>query len=87
MNVLRPAKRDGVDLHEVKDGLIIYAADADRVHYLNPTAALIFELCDGIRDTTEIAGLVARAFNLDTAPVAHVEEAVQQLLSERVLTA
>lgn len=82
----RPVKREGLNVHEVRDGFIIYDAEADRVHYLNPTAALLFQLCDGERYPTQVATLVAQVFDLDHPPVREVEEGLQQLVAEGVLT-
>ena len=42
-----PLAVDGLDVNQVKDGLIVYDPARDRVHYLNNTAAAIFTLCDG----------------------------------------
>ena len=47
-------RADGLDVNEVPDGYVIYQTDADRVHYLNKTAAIVFELCDGARGTDDI---------------------------------
>lgn len=84
---LLPRKAEGLDLHEVKDGFIIYAAGNDRVHHLNPVAALIFELCDGTRDAEQVAVAVARAFELEAPPIGEVRESIRSLLEEDVLTA
>ena len=40
-------RAEGLDVNEVPDGYVIYQTAADRVHYLNKTAAIVFELCDG----------------------------------------
>ena len=45
-------RAEGLDVNEVPDGYVIYQTEADRVHYLNKTAAIVFELCDGARGTT-----------------------------------
>lgn len=84
---LLPKKAEGLDLHEVKDGFIIYAVGNDRVHHLNPTAALIFELCDGTRDADQVAAAVAQAYDLDAPPVGEVRESIRSLLEEEVLRA
>ena len=44
-------RAEGLDVNEVPDGYVIYQTEADRVHYLNKTAAIVFELCDGARGT------------------------------------
>jgi hypothetical protein len=78
----RPSVVDGLDVNEIKDGLVVYDPARDRVHYLNATAAVVFMLCDGTKDSTAIAGLVATAFALDAPPVAEVGECLAQLEDE-----
>jgi PqqD family protein of HPr-rel-A system len=85
MSTMRHARADGLEINVVEDGYVIYQAANDRVHYLNPTSALIFELCDGSRDVEAIASAVAEEFALADPPYAEVEQGVQQLLDEGVL--
>jgi hypothetical protein len=80
-----PSAVDGLDVNEVKDGLVVYDPAQDRVHYLNATAAVVFTLCDGTQDTAAIADVVAKTYNLDEAPVADVEACVLQLADEGLL--
>jgi hypothetical protein len=60
-----------LEVHEVPDGYIVYQQERDRVHYLNKTAAIIFEFCDGKHESDDIVARVAKAFELD--PSAHDE--------------
>jgi coenzyme PQQ synthesis protein D (PqqD) len=60
-----------LDVHEVPDGYIVYQNERDRVHYLNKTAAIIFEFCDGTHDAEDVISRVAKAFEL--GPSAHDE--------------
>jgi hypothetical protein len=60
-----------LEVHEVPDGYIVYQTERDRVHYLNKTAAIIFEFCDGVHETDDIVARVAMAFEL--GPSAHDE--------------
>jgi coenzyme PQQ synthesis protein D (PqqD) len=78
----RPSVVDGLDVNEVKDGLIVYDTDGDRVHYLNATAAVVFALCDGTNDDASIADLVAKAFELGEPPRTEVDECLAQLRDE-----
>jgi hypothetical protein len=78
----RPSVIDGLDVNEVKDGLIVYEPNRDLVHYLNGSASVIFALCDGTLDEPEIAALVAKAYSLDEPPGHHVQECVAQLRSQ-----
>ena len=81
----RPAPAEGLDVHEVDDGLVVFDASTDRVHYLNPTAAVVFAFCDGTRTTDDLADLVQSAWELDAAPVTDVVACVAQLRDEGVL--
>jgi len=78
----RPCKSDGLETDEVEDGFVVYQPDRSRVHYLNPTANLILELCDGELTAAEIAGLLAQAFDLAEPPTEEVEEALATLAAE-----
>ena len=81
-----PAPAAGLDVHEVEDGFVVFDAATDRVHYLNPTATVVFSLCDGTRTVEEVAALVQSAWGLDAAPVEDVSACVDQLRDEGVLT-
>jgi hypothetical protein len=81
----RPAPVEGLDIHEVEEGLVVYDAAADRVHYLNPSASLVLSLCDGSRTEAEIAEIVRAAWKLDVAPVEDVRGCLVQLRGEGVL--
>jgi hypothetical protein len=85
VSATHPAPVDGLEVNVVDDGYVIYQHANDRVHYLNATSALIFELCDGQADVATIAAGVADAFSLDEVPVASTQECVAQLLDEGVL--
>ena len=81
-----PAPADGLDVHEVEDGFVVFDASTDRVHYLNPTATVVFSLCDGTRSPEEVAALVQSAWELESPPVDDVVACIAQLRSEGVLT-
>jgi len=78
----RPKKSDGLETDEVEDGFVIYQPDRDRVHYLNPTANLILELCDGSLTVTQIAELIGQTFDLAAPPSTEVQEALGKLQAE-----
>jgi hypothetical protein len=85
MSDTHPRVVDGLEVHEVDDGLVVYDGERDRVHYLNATASVVFTFCDGDHSPAEIAELVRGAWSLDDAPVAAVDECVTQLRAEGVL--
>lgn len=85
MGAERPEPADGLDVHEVDDGFVVFDASTDRVHYLNPTASVVFSLCDGTRTTAEVAELVRSAWDLEAPPADDVAACVAQLRDEGVL--
>jgi len=76
------AQASNLEIHEVPDGYIVYQAEQDRVHYLNKTAAVIFELCDGKRDLNDIIARVAKAFELDPSAHDQVRAGLDSLVRE-----
>ena len=78
----RPQKSEGLEVDEVEDGFVIFQPERDRVHYLNPTASLILELCDGTLTAAQIAELVAETFDLAAPPDEEVNEALATLEAE-----
>src|ERR1700761_596871 len=44
-------------LSPVEDGYVAFDPVADRLHQLNPVAALLTELCDGSRSVAEISAM------------------------------
>jgi hypothetical protein len=82
---LRWRQAPGLEMNEADEGVIVYQRDRDRVHFLNPTAALLLESCgDGLAES-ELAALVAAAFDLPEAPVEDVARCVKSLLDEGLL--
>jgi hypothetical protein len=81
----RPEPANGLDVHEVDDGFVVFDASTDRVHYLNPTATVVFSFCDGTRTAAEVAELVQSAWELDAPPVDDVVTCIAQLRDEGVL--
>lgn len=43
----RPILADGVEVHAVEDGCVVYVRAGRGVHFLNETAMLVLEQCDG----------------------------------------
>jgi hypothetical protein len=73
-------RAEGLDVNEVPDGYIVYQTAADRVHYLNRTAAIVFELCDGERGREDIVARVSQMFELEAS--SEIDACIQSLLKE-----
>jgi hypothetical protein len=78
----RPMKREGLEVHEVTDGYVVYEESSDRVHYLNHTAALVLELCTGANDVDQVAEAIGVAFDLAEPPREEVQQCIEQFLEE-----
>jgi len=76
------SRASNLDVHEVPDGYIVYDNARDRVHYLNKTAAIIFEFCDNKLDMDEVVGRVAKAFDLGPSAHAEIRVGLDLLLRE-----
>jgi hypothetical protein len=71
-----------LEVHDVPDGYIVYQTEKDRVHYLNKTAAIIFEFCDGNHGPEDIITRVAKAFELGPSAHNEIRAGLDSLLKE-----
>lgn len=53
-----------LEITEVPDGFVIYDEPNEKVHYLNPVAAVIYCLCDGKRPVSDVQAFVREAYEL-----------------------
>jgi PqqD family protein of HPr-rel-A system len=60
----RPAKVAEVLELDMGDGLILFNHDSSLVHHLNPSAALIWQLCNGEASVGQLAGEIAEEYEL-----------------------
>ena len=76
---------DGVEVQHMPDGYVVYQADRDKVHYLNPVAAMVYELCDADKSMSKISAYLQSAFSLDQPPDQEVEDCIANLLNEGLI--
>lgn len=76
-----------LDITEVDDGLVVFEPVSRRVHHLNVTATLVFELCTGENDRDTIVQLVQSAFGLDEPPSAEIDALLASLTAESLVIA
>jgi hypothetical protein len=81
----RPKVVEGVETHALADGYILYQTDRDRVHHLNPTAAILLALCTGQNRAAEMADLLRQAFDLASPPAAETRLCLEQLVAEHLI--
>jgi hypothetical protein len=77
MPATRPKSRDELAVVEIGDELVVYDPIVDRVHHLNPSAALVFGLCDGTATMKETAGELAE---VSGQPAEEIEQQVRKLV-------
>jgi PqqD family protein of HPr-rel-A system len=65
----RPEKVAEVLELDMGDGLILYNHDSSLVHHLNPSAALVWKLCDGAATVGQLAKEIAEEYALEADKV------------------
>lgn len=80
--VAGPAQVEGLQVTEADDGLIVFDPAHDRVHHLNGSASLVFELCNGDHGATEIEDLVVNTFTDGSVTAADARACLETLLAE-----
>jgi hypothetical protein len=82
----QPLRHTGnLTVSEVDDGLIVEEPITGQVHHLNPTAAIVFSLIDGLLTDDEIAAEVQQVFQLASPPTHEVTQAIDVLSRARVV--
>jgi hypothetical protein len=85
--VVKPRPVAGFDLESLDDELVIYHPLSEAIFYCNPTAALIFRLCDGTRSVQQITELLAEAYPEARARMAEdVRETLERLVAHGALS-
>ena len=79
------ARASNLEVHEVPDGYIVYQGERDNVCYLNKTAAIVFEFCDGKLRADDIVARVAKIFALDSSAHAEIRACIDSLAKEGLI--
>jgi PqqD family protein of HPr-rel-A system len=74
---LKPRARTDLTFVQIEDEAILYDPESVRLHHLNPSAALIFQLCDGSGTVEELARDIADELGL---PQDDIIKQVQQVV-------
>jgi len=74
---VKPKVRDDLTVVELDGEAVIYDEATTEIHRLNPTATIVFELCDGSATIADMAEDLSSAFDV---PVAVVEPEVRALI-------
>jgi hypothetical protein len=80
-----PKRVAGLDINTIEGGFMAYQPDRNRVHYLNHTAVLVLELCNGQNSVARIARLVQNLYGLPNTPESEVTEIMARMESEALV--
>lgn len=81
-----PSRTEGVDVSDLRDGVVVYDPRTHTAHHLNPVATLVWELVGG-RDVAGIAAQVARVLEVDAATARdYTRSTLEQLRTQGVVS-
>lgn len=79
MAAARPKVRDDLAVVEIDGEAVVYDSRTNSVHHLNPTATIVFSLCDGTGTVRDFSEDIASAFDV---PVDDVTRQVRSVVRE-----
>jgi hypothetical protein len=77
-----PVPNTEFHLEEFDGELLLYHPGLTKTVYLNPTASLVWQLCDGRRSAGEIAELLRASFPDDRSRIEHDVAATLELFDQ-----
>jgi hypothetical protein len=80
-----PEQDAGLKIFEADDGYIVYHRERDRVHFLNHTAVLLLELCNGQHSVPEMIAILGKSYGLDTPPEKEVMDIINKFEQEGLI--
>ena len=82
----RPCRPATLQVNYLEDGCVAYQPEQERVHFLNQTAALVLELCDGRHGLQEIEAQVAAYFDPHEPGQNLTGEILQRFITDGLVT-
>ena len=81
-----PERAPDISEYEVEDETVLYDPHSDAAHVLNPTAAIVWWLCDGGHKVKDIARELGDLYDKEPETVrSDVEEIIEGFLSSRLI--
>ncbi len=62
MSTTKPKRKPGIVVKDIGGEVLLYSADEEAVHILNPTAQLLWELCDGEHTVADMEQAIRAKF-------------------------
>lgn len=79
MSLVRPKAREDLTIAELDGEAVIFDEETNDLHHLNPTATIVFGLCDGTSTIPEMSMEISEAFGV---PADVVESQVRSVLRQ-----
>jgi hypothetical protein len=83
--VVPAARSEGLVVERLGGETLVYDTERDQAHHLNPTAAVVFELCDGRATVGELAAIAAARLGQPVGAET-VREALALLIERELLS-
>lgn len=64
MNTTRPVRKPGITVKDIGGETLLHSTEEEAIHILNPTAQLIWELCDGEHTVKDMEQVVKARFSV-----------------------
>ncbi|MCF6156505.1 MAG: PqqD family protein [Candidatus Brocadia sp.] len=64
MNTTKPIRKQGILVQDMGRETLLYSTEGKAIHVLNPTAKLIWELCDGGHTREEMEQVIRTRFSI-----------------------
>ncbi|MDZ7697199.1 MAG: PqqD family protein [Deltaproteobacteria bacterium] len=80
-----PKQYPNLKIFEADDGYVVYHRETDRVHFLNHTAVLILELCNGRHSLSELIAILGESYGLDRPPEKEVVDIIDKFEQEGLI--
>jgi hypothetical protein len=64
MNTTKPVRKPGITVKDIGGETLLYSAAEEVIHILNPTARLIWELCDGEHSIEDMEQAIWDSFSV-----------------------
>jgi hypothetical protein len=87
MESLKPLRQTGIVIRDIGGETMLYRSDGKAVHVLNPTAQLIWELCDGAHTPADMEQVIRSHFAVpaDASVLGDVEKTLAVFAEQGLL--
>ncbi|NJN81830.1 MAG: PqqD family protein [Caldilineaceae bacterium] len=83
----KPRRRTDLLVEELAQEILVYVDEDEAVHILNPTARVVWELCDGSHDVGQIESRLRASFHVADGIdlIADIRQTLQVFAAKRLV--